>query len=212
MIRTTILLFAFFAGSAFCQRIAVGVKVGARLSDDIEGDATSESKRYAFGPTIEIGLPLRFAVEFDALYNRFGYRTYTGDILGSSYFNRIRANRWEFPMLVKYRLGFALVHPFVAAGYAPRRMSGGSIETNGVSVDFFGNRTPVSGKSATRYEVSHGLVAGGGIELGRSHFRIAPEFRYTHWNNDPVNVFASHGYFVSAKRNEFQILLGVTFR
>lgn len=212
MIRTSILLFALFAGPGFCQRIAVGVKVGARLSDDIEGDASSESKRYAVGPMIEIGLPLRFAFEFDALYSRFGYRTYTGDILGSSYFNRIRANTWEFPMLVRYRLPFPLVHPFVAAGYAPRRMSGGSVQSNGVSVDFFGNRTPVSGQSATSYEVSHGLVAGGGIELGRSHFRVAPEFRYTHWNNDPVYVYGSHGYFVSAKQNEFQILLGVTLR
>ena len=52
MIRTAILLFALFAGSGLCQRIAVGVKLGARLSDDIEGHATSESKRYAFGPAI----------------------------------------------------------------------------------------------------------------------------------------------------------------
>lgn len=213
MKRTLILLFVLSAACCLGQRLAVGIKAGVRLSDDLESPyAASESKRYTVGPTIELALPLGFAFEFDALYSRFGYRTYTGDILGSSYFNRIRANAWEFPMLVKYRLRFPLVHPFVAAGYAPRRISDGMQQYNGVMVDFFGNRTLVSGSNPTHYDVSHGLVAGGGVELGRSHFRIAPEFRYTRWNNDPLHVFGSQGYFVSANQNEFQILLGVTLR
>jgi hypothetical protein len=195
---------------SFGQPLAIGVKGGLRLNGDIEGDAVSESKRYVVGPMVEMALPHSFGVEFDALYSR-GYRTSNSDILGGYYFERVRANTWEFPILVRRTFHEGGIRPYASIGYAPRKMSG-SFHTVGVSADFAGRRTPYDFSGPAHYDVTHGFVAGGGIDIQRGHLRASPEVRYTRWNQDPVNVFGSHGYYISGNQNEVRILLGLCWR
>ena len=204
--RPAVLLLAA-ASVCAAQPVWFGVKGGIRATGDLEGYATSESKRYVAGPTVEVALPRRFFLEFDALYSRFGYRTASSDFFGGFYQTSQRANVWEFPLLLKHRFGIA----FAGLGYAPRVMTG-SYHTVGASGVPGGSPVPYASGGATRYDLTHGLVAGGGIELAAGHVRIAPEVRYTRWNQDPVNLYGSHGFFVSGAQNEVKILLGLTWR
>src|ERR1700687_3368158 len=95
----------------FGQSFSVGVKGGIRATDDLSGDATSESKRYVVGPAVEIALPLNLGIEFDALYRRGGYRSSFGNFAGS-FTDRERANSWEFPILLKYRVPVPIIQPY----------------------------------------------------------------------------------------------------
>ena len=203
MIRVAILLLA--ASTCAAQRLSVGVKGGLRLTDDIEGAAVSESKRYVVGPMVEVALPHRFAVEGNALYSRFGYRTGNSDILGGFYAEIDRANVWEFPVLLKYRLR-AL---YAAAGYAPRVMHG-QFHVTGFSGGTARGNYDFSG--ATSFDTTHGLVAGAGIEFGRGHVRLAPEVRYIRWNADPIHISGSRGFFIGGLRNEVRLQVGVSYR
>jgi hypothetical protein len=78
--------------------------------------------------------------------------------------------------------------------YAARHI-GGSYRTVGYSVDIAtGAKTPYTSGSEWKPDVTHGIVTGGGVEFGRGRLRIAPELRYTRWNNDPIDLFGNHGY------------------
>ena len=108
------------------QWFAVGIKGGLRATDDltiIRQPGSDESPRYTFGPMLDMRLPLRLGVEFDALYSRFGYTLDYQHLLTVDTI-RARANSWEFPIIFKYRPPFASVHPYVGIGYAPRVVHG----------------------------------------------------------------------------------------
>ena len=211
MSRLCYLFLVFIAGPCCAQRIGVGVKGGVRTTNDIVGSATSESKRYVAGPMLDVSLPLGLGIEIDALYSRFGYRTANGGFWGS-FTSVTRANVWEFPILGKYRLPFPLIHPYVSAGYAPRRVTG-SYNSQGYTVDLStGNRQWYTQHGSWEPEAGGGVVIGGGVELGGRHFRIAPEVRYTRWRNDVINTYGSQGYHVNSALNQTQILLGLSWR
>jgi hypothetical protein len=213
MFRILVFLFLLPLGGALAQHVGVGVKAGARVTDDLDTwYAQSESKRYVVGPMIELRLPYGFGLEFDALYRRLGYRTDNGSIYGS-YNSRTRAKVWEFPMLGKYRLPLLRrAQPFVAAGWAPRHISGND-HSEGYTVNFTtGERTPYVYDSKWRPDSTHGVVAAGGFEFGAGRLHFSPEFRYTHWNKDPIAIWGSHGYYVSANENQMEVLVGFTWR
>jgi hypothetical protein len=205
-------LVAVFMGThaLSAQVLALGVKGGIRTTGDLTGDAISESKRYIVGPMFELRLPFGFGAEVDALYSRFGYTT-TSQNLGGIFTDRERANSWEFPILLKYRLPGLIVHPYAEAGYAPRTISGSGSFSSTVLNLLNGGSTHMQGSLSTPYEVSHGVVIGAGIEAGLPKFRIAPEIRYTHWSNTPVNITGSQGYFVQSAQNQFDLLVGITW-
>ncbi|HVX65765.1 MAG TPA: hypothetical protein VHA11_04140, partial [Bryobacteraceae bacterium] len=194
MFRLVSYLLVLVAGQCCAQWIGIGVKGGVRASDDVSSyEAQSESKRYAIGPMIDVALPFGFGAEVDALYRPSGFRTANGSFWGS-YEARYRADTWEFPMLLKYRLRLPLIKPYIEAGYAPRHISG-SYHSQGYNVDFLtGERIPYSIDGKWSPKASHGIVTGGGVEFGAGRLRIAPELRYTHWNNDPINLLGSQGY------------------
>lgn len=192
-----------------------GVKGGIRATDDITSNGlfptSSESKRYVVGPMFEVGLPLGLAVEVDALYRREGYRTTFGNFAGSS-FSRERANSWEFPLLLQYKLPLPVAKPYVVAGYAPQVING-QIDSNGFSINLLtGEQTFSSSRTGTNWDVSHGLVVGGGIQLGIGALRLSPEVRYTYWKNPAINVFGPQGYAFQSAQNQVDVLVGIGWR
>src|SRR5947209_2197149 len=129
-------IFVFLTGLPLLAQgpVSVGVKGGVSIPDDVSGfGVSSESRLYLIGPMVEFRLPLRLGIEVDALYSRLGYRYSVGTIGGFST-SRARANSWEVPLLLKYRLPVPLVHPYISAGVAPRYASG-TISTEGVNID-----------------------------------------------------------------------------
>jgi len=213
MLRILLLLFALFSCPAFAQQVGFGVKGGVRVTNDIEGSfgASSESSRWVAGPMVEVTLPHRFAVEADALYSRFGYDSYFSNVFGSST-TQARGTSWEFPLLIKHGLSFPLIHPYAELGYAPRRTGGSNSVTGSTINPSTGATQHFSGSNPWPSVVSHGLVAGVGVEAAIRGLLIAPEIRFTRWNKDVINEQGSQGYFVSSGLNQVQILVGVSWR
>jgi len=179
-----------------------------RATDDVSG-IESASKRYLVGPTLEIGLPLRLSVEFDALYRREGYQGTYGNFAFTAV-ERERANSWEFPLLVKYRLSFPLVKPFAEVGYAPRVING-NIEGD------YTLRVPTTQPAVhytrkTDWATSHGIVIGGGVDLGIGRVHLSPGVRYTRWNNSAVSVAISDGVGFQSSQNQVDVVLGVRWK
>jgi hypothetical protein len=200
------------SAAAPAQLLTLGVRGALRATNDVEGFATSESKIYSVGPNIEVGLPHRFSFEFDALYNRFGYSYASTDILGEANIGRSRANSWEFPLLMKYRLTGGAIAPYVLAGYAPRTMSGTVVYTGFSFTSLGGPAAPYRFSQNQPCGVSHGLVAGGGIRVPAGRLRITPEVRYLRWKDSPYDEEGSRGFYIFVPQNEVQILVGVGWK
>src|SRR5947209_4810313 len=118
MTRTLLMMLA--APLAFAQTFSFGVKAGARLMEAFDTARNANStyaslgKSYTVGPVIQIGLPLRLAVEVDALYKRVGYAQILGGLTDG--YIRTSGNSWEFPVLLKYRFTSSRVRPYVSGG------------------------------------------------------------------------------------------------
>jgi hypothetical protein len=150
---------------------------------------------------IEIGLTHGFAVEFDAVYHRQGFfSAFYHDTV--YYTSRERDNSWEFPLLLKYKLRFSVLSPFVEAGVAPRTISG-----RVVSAGPFGPSVPLS------YSPSVGFVAGGGLQFNLGHLRLTPQVRYTRWATAPVGgLYYSLGSTYSSNQNQLDVLVGISWK
>jgi hypothetical protein len=205
-----------FGSCCIAQSLSVGVIGGLRTTDDISGAIMSiESRPYVVGPAIEVGLPLRLAVEFDALYRREGYRTFS---LGICSFicevDRERSNSWEFPLLLKYKLPVKAIGPYLEVGYAHRVMSG-FIDASGLMLrnqqDVTSGVIPFQAHSSVNWDSSNGFVAGGGLQFDLGPFHIAPGVRYTKWGNGgPFNDGVSRNEFES-NRDQFDVILGLSW-
>jgi len=160
---------------------------------------------------IELALPAGFAVELDALYHRNGYLIENSNFSGSIVESE-RANSWEFPILLKYKLPVFKVKPFAEVGLAPRSISG-TISESGFSVNIpTGQQTPFSGSSKTGWSSSVGVVAGGGVQFGVGRLRLSPEVRYMHWTSAPINGSFGDGQSFYSAQEQVDVLIGIGWR
>ncbi len=205
----------------FGQTVSIGVVGGVRTTDDLTGGgATSVSKRYVVGPSLEIGLPFRLAVEADALYRRAGFQTSVSS--GSYYVHADQhANLWEVPILLKYRIPLPAAKPFLEAGYAIR-VVGGSISSSNVENLPYPCGTGMGETCSTYYSnwsTSHGLVVGGGVQFALGQLRLSPTVRYTHWTGSTVSgAFAGPKEIFynippwQSNQNQVDVMLGVAWK
>src|SRR4051812_10316556 len=125
-----LILFLAMCTVASGQPVQVGVKGGVPLLDffqnGVDGSRicgcfasfTSRPVRYAVGPSVELLLPFRLSLEVNAVYQRFHYSFNAG----YGFLDRVQAvggatgNAWDFPVLLKHRLGHAMARPFVSGG------------------------------------------------------------------------------------------------
>jgi hypothetical protein len=160
---------------------------------------------------IEIGLPHGFAIEFDAVYHRQGFfYTYAHDTQFSV--TRERDNSWEFPLLLKYKLRWSGLNPFVEAGVAPRTISGRYVEASETALTP-PTLSPSGPSFPASYSPSVGFVAGGGLQFDVGHLRLAPQVRYTRWATAPVGgVYYSLYSTYSSNQNQFDLLVGIGWK
>ncbi len=205
-----VFLLVFFAYAALAQSIAAGIK-GGFASAEYGRSATSGPEgiddgweRYTVGASVEVALPLHLAAEADALYRPLEFTADTGIGGPPSSHLHERTHAWEFPLLLKYRFRSGLFAPFIAAGYAPRRISG--------SFDLI-YATPSGGPHQTHGGVDrvlHGLVLGGGAQVDLRHTRLSLELRYLHWNDR--YLYTSDGRVTNySDANQVELLFGVSF-
>jgi len=215
--KTAVLLLA--ALPAHGQVFSFGVIGGGIATGGLDPSAGNiwDGKRYIAGLAAEFRLPLpRLSVEVDGLYKHTGQRRADCAFAFCS-LSEVRANIFEFPALLKYRLlKHAPVAPFVAAGVAyqwVRRGSGtaqswrtGPIVPNEV-VDLSVHQFPL----AMPAENHAGIVGGGGIEFRAGRLRVSPEFRYTRWSSRYWEASGSRGFFTGSNLNQAEGLMSVKF-
>jgi len=158
-VQAILLLFAAVT-LAPCQPVGVGLKVGLPLSDAVDLVSVSfrtERPSYTIGPFLEVRLPANLAIEFDALYENFRF-----DRIGQT---TARVSSWQFPLLLKYRIGHGRVRPYVVGGAAAYYIGDIPDEFSRFGNSFFNG----------------GGVFGGGVEVKLGPLRIGPEFRFTRW-------------------------------
>lgn len=154
------------------------------------------------GPSIEIGLPLGFRLEADALYKHARQDRFSGPAPTATLDQQgTRLGIWEIPLLIKRRFSSRRVQPFVVAGSTMRLIRDFDIDL--LQIPTFPNfpavrqRRTVSSGEPLRY----GITAGGGLSWRAGVLRFDPELRYTHWT--------SHHWMATNEQVEF--LLGVSF-
>ena len=119
---SVVLVVLLCALPAAAQRLHIGARAGSPITEYFDIDRpeyTQDTKRYTFGPVVEIDLPDVFSVELGALYKRFEY-SFTGGrpVLRTS---TTEATSWEFPVLLKEKAGRGPVRPSAAAERALAR-------------------------------------------------------------------------------------------
>lgn len=184
--RSILLASAFLAAAAGlpAQNISVGFRGGVPFTDSFKtvqnaasGDLfKNKPGHWILGPTFEVRLPAGFGVTLDALYNRLGFESNGQSQTGG---------QWEFPAMLRYRIGPQPVFkPFVAAGGSFNKLTG--------------LKTPSSSVTA--------IVFGGGVEVKLPFMRIAPELRLSRRLSDSITVGS-----VRANLNQAVFLVGFTF-
>ena len=219
MIERRLILLTIFTTICSAQRIEVGAKVGTPLTEafetgsefhiDFGEGATSATRRYTIGPTIEVQLPRRFSLEFDALYKPLGFDQLvkSGGLL--LIHTRTTADSWEFPVLAKFRFRRPpLMSPYVDGGVSFRhigRVSSVTEKAVGSFANTFSRLT--SNDSPTLANRSgRGGVVGIGIEIRLACMHISPEVRYTRWGADRSLDPQLH-----SNQNQADFLLGISF-
>jgi len=186
-----------------------GAMGGARLSRGSPGASHEESRLYTVGPAFEVSFGEHIAVEFNALYRRFGsssvspFRSGLSGEIVAFISTRTRAHSIEFPILGKYYFGRRNPRGrfFVTTGYAfQRSWTTSTSEVLPVSPPSGGNVGvhPAGGPGAPTVV---GAAFGAGMARKMGPLSIEPAFRYTRWSTrmDGVN------------RNQLDILLGLWF-
>ncbi len=200
---------------------------------------SSKTTHFTLGPALELRLPRGFALEADALFSRLNYDAFTFTLLpglvngmpvvdDQSFFRSTKLERWQFPILLKWRFGNRRVRPFVSGGISVDHISRMDEQLNSIGHNSF--CPPLTNQCPTRInmfkESDSGLlptrnrkggVVGGGIEFrALGPIRLTAEARYTRWGSsqfthtDLIFDFLDGAPMISL--NELTFLLGVSFR
>jgi hypothetical protein len=170
--RTTFLGIIVFSSLLSAQPFGAGIKLGTTLSDAISAAPSfpiSSTNHFIVGPYVEVRLPLKLAVEGDALYL---HNLYEGVSSGSG-------STWQFPVLLKYKFLGGPIRPYVEGG--PQ----------------FSHITDIAEIPALNHRSNFGVVLGAGIEVKFLHVRVAPEVRWNGFATK--NLDSPSGLFESNK-------------
>jgi len=206
-----VFLLLLAAATAFPQSLKVGLKGGVPFSDFTKAVSSGNinfndnTRRYIFGPTVEIGLPFGLAIEVDALYRRFNYNQFITGTAGTDFIST-SGNAWEFPVLAKYRFPAPIARPYVLGGVAWDTLSGltqnvrRAVATTGILSSPRPNE--LNKKTTTGY------VLGVGLDVKALFVHVSPEIRYTRWG---ARHFLDPNGFLSSNQNQAEFLVGFTF-
>lgn len=202
----------------FGQSLSLGVMGGVRVTHDfgepnIAGTVISESRPYLAGPMALLSLPHGFGIEFDALYQRIGYTANLSACCNLSFVSRReRDNAWEFPLLGRYRIPARVFKPFVEVGWAPRMTHGSSVDNATLLTLPYPTYISSTTRMTTHWPTTQGVVAGGGVEIDAGRLRLAPQVRYTHWNQPTISGAIADGPSYASSQNDVDILLEISWR
>lgn len=181
----TISLLLVSAAALWAQPLGVGLKLGVPATDAfdvISSQSIAKSPHFTWGPYLELRLPGGNGIEIDAL--RRSYEV-TSAIAAGSFLTQ-SASSWEFPVVIKHRIGEHLIKPYFEGGAAFSRLSDIKIST-------------------LQHRSNYGLVVGGGVEFNLLVFKVSPEIRWTGW------ALKNFDGSINSNRNQFAVLMGFGF-
>src|SRR5205807_3039415 len=114
---------------------------------------------------------------------------------------------WEFPLLAKYRLHGRIARPFVEVGVAWDKLSGLTQAVSNTVAGITKNST-TSNPAELNKNVTRGTVFGGGLDVKLLVLHVAPEIRYTRWND---RHFLDLNGLLKSNLNQAEVLVGITF-
>lgn len=172
-------LFGIFvlAAAAYAQPLGIGLKLGVPATDAfkvIQAQSIADAQNLVWGPYLELHLPGGNSVEIDALRRKYDFRA-----AGTS-------NSWEFPVVLKHRIGQGMARPYFEGGAAFSHISDIRLST-------------------LQHRQNYGLVVGGGVEIKFLFVKLSPEVRYTGW---AVNNFSGG---LQSNKNQVAVLMGFGF-
>ncbi|MEO5922581.1 MAG: hypothetical protein ABIR70_02025 [Bryobacteraceae bacterium] len=173
----TFLGILFLSATAYAQSLGVGLKLGVPATEAfkvIQAQSIADQQNLVWGPYLDLGLPGGNSIEIDALRRKYSFGT-----AGS-------ASSWEFPVVLKHRIGQGMIRPYFEGGAAFSRLSDINLNT-------------------LKHRQNYGLVVGGGVEIKFLFLKLSPEVRYTAW---AVSNFDGS---VQSKKNQLAVLMGFGF-
>lgn len=192
MKTTAALLTVLCAAPAFAAGpLAFGLKGGVPFQDlvDAKQPYASSFKKWTLGPMIEVDLPAGIGIELDMLYKGTGYTLSSQSVTAAS---------WEFPLVVKYKFPGVVARPYVGAGVAFRHLGDlGQLASPGQLLD--------------KSQGSRGFIFEGGVRFDLKLAKLAPELRYTRWDNSPLTIGSVGSSFLNYRKNQVEFLIGLTF-
>lgn len=192
------------------QSIIVAAKGGFRATADVSGPATSESKRYAAGPAIEVGLTRHILIEGGLLYRRHGYRTGTGGPSFTALFQE-RAKVWEVPVLLEREWGGR--HAFFAGGGFSLQSIRGTESTLTTAINpITGQQDTGNFRRDTAWETGKGLTAASGMRFRHGRLVVSAEIRYTRWLTPAIDAARPGGFAYRSAANQVDGLLGIGWK
>ena len=214
IVLLSVAVFGLLAQSDRPVSVSAGFKVGSPLNDPssrISLFTTYTQSRWTGGPTVELHLPYRFSVEFDALYrnNRTNYSApfrLGPDVNAFTTTSLQKTNTWDFPLLLKRRFQVGSLRPFVSAGYFWSHESSKTstlYSCSGPQGSCRPSDYPGPDPRGGQFHFSttqRGPAAGAGIEFTTRYVTISPELRFSR---------PTYGY---PRDNRFTGLVGFTFR
>lgn len=225
--QTGVLALLSLSSALIAQSLEFGFKAGVPINSNIRFGA-DESRRYVFGPLLELKLNRSFAVEVAPQYRRLGtgYAFRIPVSLGTPepgapggspvvgviidpkdtvlVSNRGRGHSWEFPLVGKYYFGDAdrKWRPFAGTGWALRKIWA-TFEGQGPIYEngqFTGRMQNFRSTDAS--ETGTGVVVALGAKGRLGPLKVAPEVRYTRWS------IASP---IQPRRDQVDFSIGFTF-
>jgi hypothetical protein len=216
----------------FWQRLSLGVRLSIFATDILPSGTTTtypydndslaitqttqaEYSHIGGGVTVEYAVSRRVLVSADLLYHKFGYTAKgstlaiaaDGTISGTSSQERTHARYWDLPVVIRFtNLGdIGAARAFLGAGMALRRIT--NITTSGFNIDEAGNTVINNAPRAPLNQTIYGVIAAAGVRaVDDFGIKVTPELRYIYWFG---NIFGS--WPGQQRRNELQVLLGITF-
>jgi len=177
---------------------SAGLKVGLPLTDfvsTVQGTTSTATSHYIVGPEVDLNLPFRLGIEFDALYRHFSYTNIIGSV--GSAVTSTGAGDWEFPLLLKYRMPGKIVRPYVAAGVAWDTLTGAA----------HGITNPFTNLVQAPKNTAMGAVIGAGLDIHAVMIHVKPEVRLTRWTSQHFNVPS----VLTSNQNQAEVMVGITF-
>jgi len=189
----------FGASDEFERRVSAGIKIGVPLTQVAETGIPGnemQTKRYTFGPVVNVNLMRGVSLEFGAMYKRIDQQATATTVLGyvvlsdedgyvieENHRVSTAGRSWEFSIAPQYHFSLRSIRPYVEGGLSFNHLANifsyPPFAPGVVGVTFEPTRNTVNRR---------GLLVGAGVEIKHHFIHLTPGIRFTRY---PTRLYDS---------------------